>query len=58
MEERIKQIDEERARYHSMVSKRAWGDRQGYHLCINTTGKEIKQLAPIVASYAKAWLEA
>lgn len=56
-ENKIRQIDENRARYYSLVSKNSWGDKSGYHLCVNTGEKEIKQLAPMVAAYAKAWLE-
>lgn len=57
LEAKIRQMDEDRARYYSLVSKGEWGDKNGYHLCVNTTGKEIEQLAPMVAAYAKAWLE-
>lgn len=56
-EAKIRQIDEERSRYYNFVSKKSWGDKIEYHLCVNTGGKEIKQLAPLVAAYAKAWLE-
>lgn len=55
-ENKIRQIDKDRANYYGLVSKNPWGDKSGYHLCVNTSDKEIKQLAPMVAAYAKAWL--
>ena len=32
-----------------------WGAKENYHLCINTTGKEIKDLVPTAAAFAQAW---
>ena len=55
LEKEIRQVDARRARYHGMFSPIKWGDRANYHLCINTTGLEIKQLIPHLAGYAQAW---
>ncbi|OUN72927.1 hypothetical protein B5G12_08205 [Faecalibacterium sp. An58] len=55
LEREIKRVDARRAQYHSMFSDMRWGDKTGYHLCINTTGLEIKQLIPHLAGYAEAW---
>ena len=44
MEKKIRKIDFDRKRYHGMISDIPWGDRRGYHLCINTTDREIKSL--------------
>ena len=55
LEKEIKQVDARRAKYHGMFSPVKWGDRANYHLCINTTGLEIKQLIPHIAGYAGAW---
>ena len=55
LEDKIRRIDKDRANYYGLVSKKPWGDKSGYHLCINTGGREIKQLAPMVATYAKEW---
>ena len=38
-----------------MYSDLKWGAKEAYHLCINTSGKEIKQLIPALAQYARAW---
>lgn len=54
---RIKKIDAERARYHEMFSDTRWGHKESYHLCVNTTGAQIKSLVPVIAQYARTWLE-
>ncbi len=51
----IRQIDKQRAQHHLMYSDTRWGAREGYHLCVNTSGKEIKQLIPALAQYVRAW---
>ena len=53
---RIKKIDTERARYHEMFSDTRWGRKESYHLCVNTTGVEIKSLVPVIAQYARCWM--
>ena len=57
MEKRIKKIDTDRKRYHGLISEIPWGDKRGYHLCVNTTDREIKALVPSVAQYIKLWFE-
>ena len=57
MERRIKKIDSERARYHELFSGIDWGDKAGYHLCLNTTGAEIKAVIPSLAEYIRCWFE-
>ena len=51
----IKKIDAERAKYHEMFSDTRWGRKESYHLCVNTTGADIKSLVPVIAQYAKSW---
>ncbi len=53
----IKKIDSERRKIHGMISNGEWGDRRGYHLCVNTSGVDIKKLVPEIASYINAWYE-
>lgn len=48
-------MDQHRARHHAMLSDLPWGSREGYHLCVNTTGLSLKTLAPLVAEYARSW---
>ena len=57
MERRIKKIDADRKRYHGLISDIPWGDKRGYHLCVNTTDREIRTLVPVVATYIKLWFE-
>ncbi len=56
-EKRIKQVDKRRASSYSLVSDTPWGDRRGYDLCVNTTNFEIKEIAPLVAEFAKQHFE-
>ena len=51
----IRQIDKQRAQHHQMYSDVKWGNKEAYHLCVNTSGKEIKKLIPALAQYARAW---
>ncbi len=55
MEKQIKKIDAARKRYHSMISDIPWGDKRGYHLCINTTDRSIKAMIPAIAEYFRIW---
>ena len=57
MEKKIKRIDAERKRYHSMIADIPWGDRRGYHLCVNTTDRNIAALTPILADYIRQWMK-
>ena len=55
MVRKIKKIDADRKRYHGLISEIPWGDRRGYHLCINTSNRNIKTLVPFVAEYYRLW---
>ena len=57
MEKRIRKIDADRKKYHGMISDIPWGDRRGYHLCVNTTDREIKTLVPPLATSIRLWFE-
>ncbi len=52
---KMKQIDKERATYRELFTEEKWGRKEYYHLCINTSGKEIKLLIPAIAAYVNAW---
>lgn len=58
IEKKIRQVDKARANYHSIVGNTGWGKRESYHLCVNTTGLEIKQFVPLLADYASRWFNA
>ena len=54
---RIKKIDRARKQTHDMYSPFAWGDKRGYHLCVNTGGMDIKKIAPVAAEYLKVYID-
>lgn len=52
---RMKQIDKVRSQTREVLSGSAWGQRDAYHLTVNTTDWEIKELVPAVAEMAQRW---
>ena len=52
IERRAKDIDKTRAYYHDFEADFKWGRKEGYHLCVNTSGVEIKEMIPYLAAYA------
>ena len=55
MLKKMKQIDKERAAYRELFTEESWGKKESYHLCINTSGIEIKTLIPAIAGYMTNW---
>ena len=55
MAQMIRRIDNNRARTRELVTDSRWGQREAYHLMVNTTGWDIKELTPAVASFAEHW---
>ena len=45
----IKKIDKQRSRYYSFYTGKTWGNKLNYDLCVNTTGMNIKEIAPHIA---------
>ena len=54
MERRMRQIDKNRAKKHELTASIPWGAKEGYDLCVNTSGREIKTLIPALAAYCQA----
>lgn len=52
---RMKQIDKVRSQTREIMSGSVWGEPKEYHLTVNTTDWEIKDLAPVVADFALRW---
>ncbi len=52
---KMKQIDKVRSQTREIMSGSTWGQPREYHLTVNTTGWEIKDLAPVVADFAIRW---
>lgn len=55
IEKRIRRVDKNRARTREILSSSVWGSRSAYHLIVNTTGWELKELVPAVAEFAVRW---
>ncbi|MCB6415697.1 cytidylate kinase-like family protein [Faecalimonas umbilicata] len=55
MERNIRSIDKNRAKTCEMITGSKWGDRKSYHLVINTTDWNIKELTPAVAEFVSCW---
>ena len=51
---KIKKVDASRKKYYSIFGNTDWGNKEGYHLCINTTGINIKDIIPPIAAYIKS----
>lgn len=56
-EKKIKQIDKNRSKTHSILSPYQWGDCRGYELCINTSDITIEDVIPALSAYAQKWFE-
>lgn len=54
---RMKGIDRERASYRALFTETPWGRKEAYHLCVNTSGREIRSLVTAVSEYAKHWFD-
>lgn len=54
---KMKQIDKERAGYRGLFTEDEWGKKESYHLCVNTSGKEVKTLILALTQYVRDWFE-
>lgn len=55
IEKNMKQIDKSRAATRAILSETKWGDCSNYHLTINTSGWQIKELTPIISTLAELY---
>ena len=55
IEKKIKEIDKNRASTRAILSESKWGECVNYHLTINTTGWQIKELTPIISALAELY---
>ncbi|RCX07387.1 cytidylate kinase [Anaerobacterium chartisolvens] len=53
--QKMKEIDKIRSQTRDILSGSDWGQRDAYHLTINTSDWDIKDLAPAVAAFANSW---
>ena len=52
---KMKEIDKARARTRDFLSGTEWGQREAYHLVINSSDWDIKILSDAVADFAERW---
>lgn len=57
IEKHTKRIDKERADTRAILTEAKWGECENYHLTINTTGWQIKELIPVVAKLTEIYFE-
>ena len=57
LEKKIRRVDKNRSNTREILSSTAWGQRDAYHMIVNTTGWDIKELAPAVAAFAVRWFD-
>ena len=55
IERKMKAIDKARSQTRAILSDSPWGQRDAYHLTVNTTDWEIKDLAAVMADFATAY---
>lgn len=53
---KMRQIDNNRRKYYALCTGEQWGAKENYHMCINTTGLAIKNIASAVGEYSKLYL--
>lgn len=52
---KMKQIDKNRSQTREILTNSKWGQRDSYHLTVNTTDWEIKELVNVVSAFANEW---
>lgn len=53
IKQRINEVDKSRSKYYQFYTGKKWDDMLNYDICINTTGKDIKQLVEDFAETIK-----
>ncbi len=53
---RIQHIAKARAKAREIITSSHWEERKNYHLTVNTTDWDIKELTQSVAEFARRWL--
>lgn len=57
IEKNMRHIDKNRAYNREIISDSRWGDPHSYDLLLNTTDRDLSQLAPLLAEFALAYFE-
>ncbi len=57
LQKKIKQVDAGRMRQRKIIADSEWGEKETYHLCLNTTGMDIKSLVPALADFVRCYFK-
>ena len=57
IEQNIRRIDKNRAQTREMITGSKWGHGNAYHMTVNTSSWNLKELTPAVAEFALHWFE-
>lgn len=57
LERKMRDIDKGRAQLREIIGGGRWGEPSAYHLTVNTTDWDIKNLAEAVAKFTQIWFE-
>ena len=54
----MKEIDKARKNHYFLLGVDNWGAKENYHLCVNTSSLNVKDLVSMVTAYARAYFKA
>ena len=54
----MKEIDKARKNHYFLLGVDNWGAKENYHLCVDTSGMNVKDLVATVTAYARAYFKA
>lgn len=57
IEKKIRTVDKNRSKIREIMTDSKWGDKTAYHLVINTTDWDLKELASSVKVFADCWFQ-
>lgn len=57
LERRMRDIDRGRTQLREIIGGGRWGEPSAYHLTVNTTDWDIKDLSAAVAAFTRTWFE-
>ncbi|MBR5502306.1 MAG: cytidylate kinase-like family protein [Oscillospiraceae bacterium] len=52
---KCRELDRRRADYRALFTDIGWGKAEAYDLCVNTSGRDIKAMVPVIAAFAESW---
>lgn len=57
IERNIRRIDKNRSKTRELITNKHWGESETYHLTVNTTDWQIKELVPAVKTFIESYWE-